>query len=245
MTITSDELLVSIADPRIAGRRAELAARRAAIPDEGQLLIAWGRAEVEAARYERVRLDRQIGAIDSAVAAAASVGCAVADEHWHSTLTTARAQLVDERMEIKSPIRDAAMRGLERNLALSIAAVDRGRRVFVDSGWELENSKLGELLRAAGYEQLHADPDRNYGGALPWYGSLTEVESRIANVAARRAAAKAQLDDVLISDEERAQQDANNEARVAALNALPTRKTRGDGSQYDRYPDGRRVEVTE
>ncbi|HXG69761.1 MAG TPA: hypothetical protein VNJ04_04015 [Gemmatimonadaceae bacterium] len=245
MTPTSEELVASLADPRIAGRRAELAARRVAINDESQLLVSSTRVEVEAARYERVMLDRQIAAIDSAVSAVASVGSADADEQWHNTLTTARAQLVDERMKIKSPIRDAWMLGLARNLALSIGAVDRGRRVFTDSGWDLENSRLGELLRAAGYEQVGADPDRNYGGALPWHGRLTEVESRIAKLVARRAAVKAQLDEALMSDAERARRDAESAARVSALNALPTRKSRGDGSQYDQYPDGRREEVDE
>lgn len=36
---------------------------------------------------------------------------------------------------------------------------------------------------------------------------------------------------------------AADKVRRDALNAAPQRKTRGDGSQYDRYPDGRVVEV--
>jgi len=49
----------------------------------------------------------------------------------------------------------------------------------------------------------------------------------------------------LLDDDERAKRDAESKARRAALDALPERKTRGDGTMYDRYPDGRRVEVTQ
>jgi hypothetical protein len=35
----------------------------------------------------------------------------------------------------------------------------------------------------------------------------------------------------------------DEKARVAQLNAQPQRKTRGDGSRYLKYPDGRIVEV--
>jgi hypothetical protein len=37
---------------------------------------------------------------------------------------------------------------------------------------------------------------------------------------------------------------AADKVRRDAFNAAPQRKVRGDGSQYDRYPDGREVEVS-
>ena len=50
--------------------------------------------------------------------------------------------------------------------------------------------------------------------------------------AARRAEAQSLLDDVLLDDETRTQREAESRARIDALNALPQRKTRGDGTMY-------------
>jgi len=100
------------------------------------------------------------------------------------------------------------------------------------------------LMREAGFEAEGADPSVNYGGVLPWRGALPEVERRIAEGERRRASAQSALDDALLSDPERAEREAESKARRDAANALPQRKVRSDGSQYDRYPDGRRVEVT-
>jgi hypothetical protein len=66
------------------------------------------------------------------------------------------------------------------------------------------------------------------------------VEDRIRKLLIkRRDDAQARLDEALLDDAEREQLAAQRAAR----NAMPQRKTRGDGSQYDRYPDGRVVEV--
>jgi hypothetical protein len=47
----------------------------------------------------------------------------------------------------------------------------------------------------------------------------------------------------LLDDAERERRAAERKSQIAAANAAPVRKTRADGSQYDRYPDGRRIEV--
>lgn len=79
---------------------------------------------------------------------------------------------------------------------------------------------------------------------MPWFGSLPEVERRIQQLTTQRAEAQARLDEALLDDAERERLAAEDKARRAALNAAPQRKVRGDGSQFDRYPDGRMVEVS-
>ena len=191
-------------DEHIATRLAELTEQRAAIPDDDKLSLSTTREEHEAIIEQRTTLDRGIAAIHAAVAAQSALGTAEADEQWRDFLTTARQTLCAERMTIKSPIRDKHLLGVERNLHLSIGCIDKGRQVFSDTGWALENSKLGELLRAAGSEVVGANASRNYDGQLPWHGSLPEVEQRVAKFAQRRHAAEAALNEALLDDDERA-----------------------------------------
>ena len=110
--------------------------------------------------------------------------------------------------------------GLARNLAESLDVVDRGPRPVDRGGRDLETLRLGALMRAAGYEQVGADPNRNYGGTLPWYGALPDVERRIETLATRRAAADAALVDALRSDDERATREADDQAQRDALHLL-------------------------
>ena len=109
---------------------------------------------------------------------------------------------------------------------------------------DLTTLKLGALMVADGYEIVGADPARYYGGGLPWFGSLPEVQRRLEDLDRRREEAQAALDEALLDDDVRAKRDAEAAANIAALNAQPQRKMRGDGTMYDKYPDGRRVEVT-
>jgi hypothetical protein len=104
--------------------------------------------------------------------------------------------------------------GVQQNVTLSIRAIDVGLTAFNDTGYDLTN--------------IGADPRVNYSGEMPWFGSLPQVEQRIAT-----AIAVHPLHDAV----------ALTPDQLAARNALPVRKTRFDGSQYDKYPDGRRVEV--
>ncbi len=110
--------------------------------------------------------------------------------------------------------------------------------------YDLVTLRLGQLMREAGYEPAGADADRSFSGVMPWFGSLPEVERRIANLQKQRDDAQARLDEALLDDEMRIEREAEATARREAVNALPTRKVRGDGSMYDRFPDGRVVEVT-
>lgn len=222
----------------------ELEQRRAARKDPRDLPHTTTRAEVDTYVADTAALDRRILQAGNATATLAALGSAEDDERWRDLLIAARDTLCGELLSLKSPIRDAHTLGVQANLTLSIRIIDFGLKVIKDSGYDLLTLKLGELMRAAGYAPQGADPDRNFSGTMPWFGSLPEVEKRIGALAARREQAQAALDDALMDDAERAERDAAAKARRDALNALPTRKTRGDGSQFDKFPDGRRVEVS-
>lgn len=221
-----------------------LQAQRAAIPEDGALPASTTRDELVALQAQRLALDRRIRQAREAMATLAALGTADADAAWRDHLTAWRAVLCDELLAIKSPIRDPKTMGKSRSLSLSIRCIDFGLRVVEDTGYDLTTLRLGELMREAGYAVEGADPDRHYAGTMPWHGSLPEVEQRIEDLTKRRERAQAALDDALLDDDERAAQEAAAKAKRDELNARPVRKVRGDGSQYDKYPDGRRVEVT-
>lgn len=208
------------ADERISRRLAELTARREAIPTPGNRPLSMTQDEAAALDNELLNLERQIAFIRRATAAQEALGSAEVDERWVEQLTGWRSALCGELLTIRSPIRDPVTMGTSRNLTLSIKCIDFGLRVFKDSGWELANSKLGQLMREAGYEQTGADPSRNYSGELPWFGSLPEVEKRLTMLAAQRADAKTALDEALMSDEERAAREAENKAYRDAYNSM-------------------------
>lgn len=223
---------------------ADLEAQRAAIPDDSQLPASTTRDELAVIQRQRADLDRRIMRAREAMATIAALAASDVDQQWLNQLNEWRPNLCERLLALPRIIRDPKMLGVQRNLTLSIRCIDFGRGVFEDTGWELENSELGQLMREAGYAPADADPQRHFGGTLPWRGSIKEIEQRLDKAERRRAAAQAQLDEALMDDADRAKRDAESQARRDALNAAPVRKRRGDGSQYDRYPDGRVVEIT-
>lgn len=165
------------------------------------------------------------------------------DERLVAQLTTWRQVLCDELLQLPRRSHEIADMGRQRNLVLSVQAIDLGPDVTSGTGYDLTTLRLGQLMRAAGHEPAGADPERNYVGKMPWFGTLPEVESRIADVRRQQDDAERQLADALLDDGARAQKESEARTRRDALNAAPVRKVRGDGSRYDKYPDGRVVEV--
>lgn len=166
-----------------------------------------------------------------------------ADTEWFDFLNTTRKTLCDELMALPPHIRTSHQMGVQQNLKFSIQVIDRGLGVIADSAWELNTLRLGELMKAAGYVE-GPRIENQICGRLPWFGNPPEVERRLKGLQQQRNEAQARLTEALLDDAERAQRAAEDKARRDALNAAPQRKTRGDGSQFDRYPDGREVEVS-
>lgn len=222
----------------------DLIAARAAIPDDDSLPASTTRAELANIQRQRALLDRRIHHARDAASTLAALPSDAADQHWLDQLNGWRQVLCDQLLALPSRIRDAHTLGVQTNLTISIRAIDFGPAYALkDAAYSLTTLRLGALMKDSGYTVVGADPGRNYAGELPWHGSIKEVEQRITDRARRRATAQAQLDDALLDDDERAKRDASSDMRRARLNAEPQLKTRGDGSQYLKYPDGRRVEV--
>ena len=72
-----------------------------------------------------------------------------------------------------------------------------------------------------------------------------QLEKEVAALDELIASVQRSLDVKLLPDAGRAKVEAAARAERRRLDALPMRITRGDGSQFDRYPNGREVEVIE
>lgn len=156
-------------------------------------------------------------------------------ERWKAMLPVFRQALCDELLIPRGRTRPEL--NLLANLEASIRSIDKGLEQILGapSGcFTLRSLRLGELLVAAGLES-DMESDRVFGG-LQWRGSTKEVERELADLRRQREVLAAQLAEVSLSADERA-------SRQAERNARPTRKVRGDGTQYDKYPDGTIVEV--
>ncbi|HXG72591.1 MAG TPA: hypothetical protein VNJ04_18460 [Gemmatimonadaceae bacterium] len=141
--------------------------------------------------------ERRISALQVATTALTHWVPPVADEQWCDDERGWRSVICEELLAIPKGDRTAKEAGAARNLAFALAMID-GTGGIQGSGYGIETSRLGELMREAGYEQVGADPVRNYGGTLPWYGSLPEVEQRIERATKERDDAQAQLDSALL-----------------------------------------------
>ena len=164
---------------------------------------------------------------------------------WHTKLA---AEL--ESPSIVKP-RTPQQTGLRMNLLLSLHYLEKqfspgdgGHMVrrLEDTGYSLETLRLGALMRESGFTEAPPRHGESFG-QLPWFGSLPVVEQRLKQLTERRELAKRRIEEALLSDADREQRAKDEKARVAQLNAQPQRKTRGDGSQYLKYPDGRVEEL--
>jgi hypothetical protein len=218
----------------IQARLDDLTARRAAIPPLGNRSLSMTRAESDALDAEAARLDRQLAEVHAAASTCAALGSAEADEKWLDFLTAARATLSAELLAFKSPIRDPKKLGLQQNVRLSIRCIDRGSGVLEGTGYELTNTRLGELMREAGYAVMNADPSRNYAGVMPWFGSMLATEERLGALGEQRAKAAAALAEALLTDDERSGREAEARQHRDALNGLYI-KVSGDGTRLVAY----------
>jgi len=208
-------------------------------------------AELHATRTEAQRtaddcgiradvLAERLVSMRSAAAKLANLPPLAPEEEWRDFLTKSRDTLSTELLAMPPRARTGQELGTRHNLELSIMSIEQGPGVADGTGYALETLRLGQLMREAGYATTPAGQgiDR-----LPWYGTLPQVEQRILQLAKRREEAQTRLDAALLDDAERDRLAVEAAQQRDALHAMPKRKTRGDGTQYDKYPDGRFVEV--
>jgi hypothetical protein len=220
------------ADQDIAAAVAQLEQDLAALPGD-----EIHQRPLDDLRKKREALVARIVTIRSARATLAGLEPEIAAcATWADQLRTWRKTLQDEIVALPSPIRTDRDRGRLRNLQLSVVTIDSG--LPADTGWEVETLRLGQLMRESGYVEGPRVANQVHG-PLPWHGTLPAVENRLKALVQQRDDARARLNEALLDDAERDRRAAETTKR----NALPQRKTRGDGSRYDKYADGRVVEV--
>jgi hypothetical protein len=214
-------------ETRIAERRASLMKQRVERMDELDLPRTMTQREVNAYIAETADLDKRIADFESTVAAWAALPTLDADTTWLAHLNEWRPKLCDELLAIKSPIRDRDVKAQYDRLTFAIRLIDFGFGIaktlpIVD----LSSTRIGELMRAAGYETQ----GEALRGPRGWRGSIKEVERRVKALTQERAAAQALLDVALLTDDERAKAEADSAAQRAALETMDVRQNqKGDG----------------
>jgi hypothetical protein len=134
-------------------------------------------------------------------------------------LNTWRKILCDELLAMPPRVRDKAAIERQQNLTFSIKLIDFGfaanrLRAPIIS---LESTRVGELMVEAGYDVVGLELLRGPNG---FRGSLPDTEQRIKDLTKQRTEAQAALDVLLRTDEERAQQEAEDNAFHEAINTM-------------------------
>ena len=173
-------------------RSAQLEAELAALPGEEKF-----QRPLDDLRQRREVLENRIVTLRAATTALANVEPRIVDlTTWHDFETTSRKVLCDELLALP-PAHTASERDLRRgkaqNLTFSIQCLDRGIGVLADTGWALATTRLGDLMREAGYRE-GPKIENQVHGEMPWFGSLPDVERRLRDLQAQRDVAQAQLD---------------------------------------------------
>jgi hypothetical protein len=206
-------------DERIASRRAELTKQRAERVDDYPL--SWTQKQANAYVAETATLDKKIAAFNAAVETWAALPTLDADTKWLAHLKTWRDTISDERLAIKSPIRDKATRERAQSLEWSIKLIDHGWAAnrLPSKIVTLASTRLGELMAAANYDVA----GEGLYGPRGFRGSLPDTEQRVKTLTRQRAEAQAALDLALEDDTDRAKRAAESQAHRDALNSMEIR----------------------
>jgi len=213
----------------------------AALPAETDVPLSWTQRQLDDLRQQQGTLMNRIQVAHRSVGILAEVDPQIAALiKWRDHLVRWR-QLLCDRLAALPPPRTGPELGERQKLEMSIQRIDYGLDLGPAGSCMYGNIPLDDLMREAGYVPRDAVA-RADGEA--WFGTLPSAEWRLKELQARHDDAKCRLDEALLGDKERAKRDAQIQARDAEAATRPRRKTRPDGTQYDKYPDGRCVEVT-
>lgn len=206
----------------------------AALPDESVF-----QRKLDANRQQREALEARRLSIQRTTAMLADLeGTITTEEQWGAHLEAWRAMLCTELLAFPRRVSGVEL-GRRQNVELSIITIDRGLQPH--GQWTLETLRLGALMREAGYVE-GPKVDNQVHGPLPWFGSLPDVERRLADLRRQRDNWQRALDDALMDPDTLAQR---NRGVAEAARAQGTLKTRGDGSTYRKFADGTTEEVSE
>ncbi len=228
-------------DERIAARRAALQKRLDAIPDDGTLPLSTTFDARAALQADRVQVGREIADLNTKVDTWAALPTPDADVKWLAHLNAWRTTIGDERLTIKSPIRDRDIKERAQRLEWTIKLIDKGLSIGSFPIITLSASPIGPLMAAAGYvtegPALH--------GANGFLGGIEDVEQRIKNTTKHRAAAQAALASVLLTDDERAAKAAEDKVFYATINTMRCRVSSDGKSLIAETLDGDPLDVAD
>jgi|GEM_PF-5384167 len=203
-------------DPKT--RLQEMIAERQKRKDLGDLPLSMTRREADAYLAETAELDVRIGQVRNAQSTLARSRAELEPElKWRDDLTTWREQFCKELLTFTQDHRDRAEVERQQGLKHSILCVDRGCGTW-PTGAPMLGQPIAEAIRAAGYP----DPSNSRPGPA-WLGSMPQTEKRIAEHQKRIAQAQRELDDALLTDAERAKQEAESEQYRRTLRGLRCR----------------------
>lgn len=217
------------ADDRITARRAELMKQRAERQDELDLPRTLTMRQVREYLSETAKVDQQVAAFDATVERWAALPPLEPDVKWRDFLVAARQTIDGELTAMHPRIRNKEELAQQQDLTFCLRQIDTG---LSPTAVTLAPTRLGQLMAEAGYD-VDGPALRGPNG---WQGSLKEVEQRITTLTRQRADAQAGLDSALISDEERAAQEAEAKQLRDAYNGLNVKV--GDASGLVAYRDG-------
>jgi hypothetical protein len=218
-------------DERIVARRIAWVALRAARKDPDDMTLSPNARRDYLA--ETTKIDQEIAAFNTTVEKWQALPSIEPDTRWLDFLTPSRATLSAELMAIKSPIRDKSVMELASRLDWAIKLLDHGLGIStIGAIVDLSSTPIGQLMMAAGFDV--AGPALR--GPNGFRGSIKETEQRIKELTKQHADARAALDLVLRSDEERATQDAESAALNVAFNGLHAKFV--DGGYVAHTDDG-------
>jgi hypothetical protein len=187
--------------------------------EDHKLPLSTTQGELKHLQQRRADLDRRLHQVRIATATLDALPDDP-DPVWRVHLEAWRQTLCDELLALPARVRDPHARGLQINLTLSIKCIDFGPAVFDNTTYDVISSRLGQLMRAAGFEPQGADPQANFGGIMPWFGSLRDLDHAAQDVPRRRAQAEAALAEALLDDDAREAQEAEATALRDALNSM-------------------------
>jgi hypothetical protein len=181
--------------PTITDVLADIEKRLTALGDQGDVLntvnaqAAWARDHSQLVNWRQT--------ITTSVATLAQVTPKIApDEKWEADLTACRATLDAELLAMPPRIRNERELYQQQNLTTSMRIIDFGKRGEGQWTRDLEQTKLGDLLRAAGYQEGPKIENQSVG-PLPFYGSLSDVRGRLKALRAERDSAQRSLDNAI------------------------------------------------
>ena len=225
---------------RIASAVASIERDLRGMLDPLDIPLSWTGRELERYEMRRAELTQRLSTIRNTSTALSELSHErVGLVAWRDRLVQWEQTLQEELATLQRPLTEVDL-GRRQNVEMSLRAISDAGTAGLQR--DIETLRIGVLMQESGLSP--APPaEGQVVGRLPWFGSLPRTELRIAELDASMAIEQVHLDEALFTDAEREDKAKNDKARLEVARNAPQRKRRHDGTVFDKYPDGRCVEV--